>query len=1238
MVVAIAIDAVVTSAAVDRAAAVSIVRVRRKRVVAVAARERIRLVVAIVGDRICPKAPGQGRLGVVASVDGIRAVAAIGRPAAVGHGDIVVSRAGIDGIGAGRVDIVVAVAGIDAVAAACAPHRVVAVAAEQQVAARPAVKRIVASAAVERVGAVTAEQRLVRRAACQRVGIRRAVHHLDVGKRVVAAPAVRRSPGAQIHHHASGTVGVVNGVRAVPAVQRVVTAAADQRVVAVGTEQAVVAAVADQQVVAAIADQRVVLRRADQILDVRQRVAKTIAIIGVASAEIGIDRARRSAVIGGVHPAAAIQAVVAGAAGQYVVVGVTQQRVVIGRADDVLDVRQGVGVAPAIGRRTVREINENSIGVLAVVGRVGARAAVQRVVAGIAGQQIVAVIPLQQVVGGVTQQRIGIGRADDVLDVRQGVGVAPAIGRGTVREIDENSVGVLAVVGGVHPAAAVQAVVTAAAHESVVAVVTQQRVVITRAGHPLNADQTILVAPAVGRRAARKIDVNKVGVLAVVGDVRAGAAVQCVVAGIAGQQVVAVAALQQVVIAVTQQRVLIGRADDVLDVRQDVGVAPAIARPACREIDDNSARVLAVVRRVDAAAAVQAVVTCATLQDIVARAAGERVVADVAGDGRVEVVAGQRQAGCTGIRLQGFDLRASGNGIADAGIHRVKTLADILGDHIAGAADEVGVVTLTAGQRVVAGSADQRVIAVAAAQAVVSRAAVQPVGCRIAGNRVRIAGANHVLDIGDGVGTAPAVGRGAGGKVDRHACRVVGVADRVRVGAAVDAVIARAADQRIVAAAAQERVVATGAEHQVVAGAAVQQLGRAGVERRRRRCVEDGEHVDPGDAGVAHRGRQQCVVDRPVAERSDVGRRTGPVVVENVPVSAVGEVRCAKLVISSLNRLIAECDIELAVAGAITDQLQLEGILVGRVDVLADIVPGDGNGVVGCVEIVPDFVRPGRSAAGSRRPCAIICVEVRAQRRDRPTLAEGDITIVGNRHRRDGVAEEIEPGATEYAADIDRPVGVVVAAWDGIGTEPRRSAEPVYQFAPDGQIAGGRCGQRRPGAAGAIQHVVAVAAAQRVRPAAAGQRVVPRAAVQQIGVGIAGDGIGIGRANHVLDIQQGIGVAPAVGRRARRQIDRNRGRIVGVNGRVGSGSTIQRVGTSKAVERIVALQPIDLVRTGRSGQAVIPTRAIDDVQKDGHGCCSVPGRGGTLRRTGRTADSERPGTRRRAGLEATVGA
>ena len=245
---------------------------------------------------------------------------------------------------------------------------------------------------------------------------------------------------------------------------------------------------------------------------------------------------------------------------------------------------------------------------------------------------------------------------------------------------------------------------------------------------------------------------------------------------------------------------------------------------------------------VGAAAGADHVVAAEGEKDVVARVAHEDVVAVI---GRDVLDRDQRVA----------PVRAGGQA-ADQ--------VDVVGA-VAGQAGAVAVIdgvdAAFAVEPVVAGIADQPVVARAAFQPVVADPAREQVVARVAdqlvvpgvaGDGVVEAGADHVLDAGDGFVVAadePAVGV----HVDEELAVGLRVVERVAPVAAVERVDARVVQEDVVAVAAFVDVVAEAPVEHVVAAHALQEV----VEIVAGQAVGEGagaQVLDPGDEGEARAG------------------------------------------------------------------------------------------------------------------------------------------------------------------------------------------------------------------------------------------------------------------------------------------------------------------------------------------------------------------------------------------------
>src|SRR5690242_13568370 len=91
---------------------------------------------------------------------------------------------------------------------------------------------------------------------------------------------------------------------------------------------------------------------------------------------------------------------------------------------------------------------------------------------------------------------------------------------------------------------------------------------------------------------------------------------------------------------------------------------------------------------------------------------------------------------------------------------------------------------------------------------VVAAAARDHVVMAVAGDDIVMGRADDVLEVGDGVRTAPAVAGRSHGQVNRRAGRVEFIGQRIRAGAAVEDVAAAADNDHVVTDAAYDGVAA----------------------------------------------------------------------------------------------------------------------------------------------------------------------------------------------------------------------------------------------------------------------------------------------------------------------------------------------------------------------------------------------------------------------------------------------
>ena len=424
--------------------------------------------------------------------------------------------------------------------------------------------------------------------------------------------------------------------------------------------------------------------------------------------------------------------------------------------------------------------------------RSAAGAAVEHVVAGAAVEDVGAGRAGQAVVGRAAGEVLHVG-PDEVVLAGLAVVCDPVEvgGHGSRAGRVGHGVGVGAAVRLVAGAAPdVEHVVAGAAIELVGGVVAGQRVVAQAAEQPLDVGTHVVGLgglAVVGGAVEVDGDAGDAG--AVVGGVRAGAAVVRVAARAALEQVVAGVAVEHVGGRLAVQRVVAGAAGE------RVGERAAGQRVACRAADhglDVGADRVVLARRAVAVEAVErdrdrghaagvgdGVGARAAGQDVVAVAAVERVVRRLAVDRVVAGSAGQhvddrgrpaedgvvaRPAG----DVLDVDLDVVGLGGRDA-VARLAVVGravdrDGHGLGTAGVVGEVG--PGPAVEDVVAGPADERVVAGVAVERVDAGASHEPVGVRAAVERVvRVAAGERVV----ARAAAQRGGRGAAADGDRVA-------------------------------------------------------------------------------------------------------------------------------------------------------------------------------------------------------------------------------------------------------------------------------------------------------------------------------------------------------------------------------------------------------------------------------------------------------------------------------------
>ena len=1113
-------------------------RAARQHIVARTADQRIAARAA--GDRVVARAAVDHRAAVAAGqrvvlgrtrqvLDRRQGVA--GRVAAVGE-----SRLEVDDNPIGRID---EARGIDAVAA------------QQRVGARARDQHVVARAAGQDAARCRRAQLIV---------IGRADDVLDVAQPVAFGIAILREARRQIDRNRSGRCGIIGGVVARSAIERIRPRATDQHVVT-GT--------AGQHVGVAVAGQRVIEGRSGDVLDTRKRVALGVAAMPQARHQADLDRLRRGGIVGGVEAAATDQGVRAGSARQRVVAFAAFQRiaaqaaeqrvvaaaaverivaviadqgirasaaldrvrarrprdaVVIGRADDMLDRQQPValGVA-ALADAAVHRDGDAGPGV-GIADRVVSRAAVERVGAAKPDEQIIARAAFQGFVRAAALQRIVEIGADDLFDRGQRVPARKTAGPRTGGKIYRNRGGGGAVVGGVEPGAAVhdvgterpdQRVVAALSVQDVRRVRTAQPVVIGRSRQPLDTVIGIALGIAAMIGAAVQPDVDGRAGIGIIGDIGSSATDQLVRAAAPGEHVVAGAAGQDIRPAVAAQMIVERRTGQRFDTRKRValGIAAMTDRPV--ERDRHGRRRFGVARGVVTRTADQPVGPGAADQGIVPRAAGKRIVARAAAQQVGVVVAGQRV-----VANRSDHILDAGQRIA-LGVAAMPLAGRKVDLHRRRRCRIVRrVLARTAVERIRARTADQRVVPGATRQHVVFRIADQQV--------VEIT-AQHALDI-DELVARRAAGRHATVEIDVHPARSVRIVRRVEPVAAIQYVGAQTADQDVVAGAAAQYVVTRAAGQRIVMGRAVDFL-------------DAGQRIALGVAAMA---------DRTVEPDRDPGLRAG-IIGDIVALTTVEHIRAR----TARQDVVAGTARKLIVA-VVADQRVVER----GTDEILDIGQRVALGV----------------AAAAGRP-----VEVHRHRRARTAIVGGVDTVAAIQRVRPAAA-----GQDVVARPARQPVVAIVADQRVVEC---RSFQP---FDRDELVAGGVAGHRRSVECRAYAgrralvtgDVDPVAAVQHVRPARAFQHVVARPAGQRVGVGITDQMIGERRPGEVLHV--GVGVALGIAAVADAPVEKHfhTDRAVGKAGAVDPRAAVDMIRARPADQDVVARVPVETVIMGRTGQVL----------------------------------------------------
>ena len=176
------------------------------------------------------------------------------------------------------------------------------------------------------------------------------------------------------------------------------------------------------------------------------------------------------------------------------------------------------------------------------------------------------------------------------------------------------------------------------------------------------------------------------------------------------------------------------------------------------------------------------------------------------------------------------------------------------------------------------------------------------------------------------------------------------------------------------------------------------------------------------------------------------------------------------------------------------------------------------------------------------------------------------------------------------AAEHDR-VDAGSEVGDGIGRRRRRVGLGLIAEA----VGAGAAGQRV-GSGPAEQGVVTIAAVDDV---------VAGKAIDVVLDGIAGQRIAKVTADNMLEIEQRVGVAETVGRRAGQEVDGDAGGVVAVIGVVAAGAAIEAVVAGAAAQIIVAVAADEDLIADAGDQLIRPRAAVEDAdpgaRRDGVG-------------------------------------
>ena len=544
--------------------------------------------------------------------------------------------------------------------------RIRARAADQGVRSRAAHQRVVAASAEEDVVACTALEDVVAAAAVEGVGTgitgeivagARTDEVLDAGEPIahgVSAPGPRRVGGSH---------GEIDGDAAAPEAAREgdrvdAGPAADQAIVAVVIDEVVAAPRVDlDAAVLKVDDVRVI--RADDDLEARRDVdASANGVVrqcvvrqephGARCARIA-ERIVAGASVEGIVARATFDRVAARSATEGVGVGIASQHVVVTGAAEALDVREAVPRSISSGGGPSGEIHRHGGVGPGIVDRIAAGTAIDRVGPGTGDDGVIAGAEGDQASRSIDIDVVGEGRTDDILNVRVGIarGVAACpgsrggIGAGGRTDIDRHPDRGQRVIDRVRAVAAVEGVRPGTGDEGVVPVPTLEEtpgaagrredrgkpVVVGRADDVLDVAEDVAIGIArrglrggehqVHRHPGGRIRVrHRIGVRATVDRVRTRTG---------DQRVIARPACKSAAGSERRQAVGKGRADEVLDVGEDIarGVAGGILRRREIEVDGDACGGGRIGRGVRSGTTVEGVVARARNQCVVAGTAGE---------------------------------------------------------------------------------------------------------------------------------------------------------------------------------------------------------------------------------------------------------------------------------------------------------------------------------------------------------------------------------------------------------------------------------------------------------------------------------------------------------------------------------------------------------------------------------------------------------------------------------------